>query len=197
MIDNIANFFLSEDAKALLKRWEEFKRPVERPSWDEFFIEEAFRAAQRSLDSQTKCGSVIVTYDNVPLSTGYNSFIRKVDDSVLPNVRPDKYDWMVHGEHNAILNCARLGKSTLGTKIYVTGEPCLNCFQYMYQAGITEIIHTTINKANMTVTDKEYAAKVEVFKWLTKDKLKVRTIDIDTRWLDSLSVKIKAMKNNG
>ena len=92
------------DAKAkshMLLDWREnFQAEVTRPSWDDQFLTDAFKAARRSLDAQTKCCCILVR-DKLPLSSGYNSFVRDIDDSVLPNLRPAKYDWMLHAEQNA------------------------------------------------------------------------------------------------
>ena len=186
---------LSSDAKLLLFKWIDYRQYVERPSWDDFYMTEAFKVSQRSLDAQTQCGCVIVDNNYVPLSSGYNSFIRNIDDSILPNVRPEKYPWMIHSEHNALLNCARLGKSTLNATAYVTGKPCLNCYQFMYQAGIKKIIYAKINEAVMTSVDKEYEAKVEIFLYLTRQSLEVKSIDFDEEWLNKTYLKIKEQKS--
>ena len=83
---------------------------------------------------------------------------------------------MIHAEHNAILDCARNGKCAEGCTVYVTGKPCLNCYQFMYQAGVVEIVYGN-NDAVMTKVDEEYEANVEVFLWLTRHKLNVRYVD--------------------
>ena len=91
----------------------------------------AFDVSKRSCDGQSQCGCVLTTKTHEILATGYNGFMRDIDDTRLPNLRPEKYPWMIHAEHNAILSCARQGKSTLGATAYVTGEPCIYCLQYL------------------------------------------------------------------
>lgn len=120
-----------------------------RLSWDEFFLLQALLVSLRSHDPQTQCGCVLVSNNNTILSTGYNGFIRYFDDKVLPNLRPYKYDFMIHAEHNAILNCAMNGISTNNAKAYITGMPCNNCLQYMWQAGIKKIIFSDFCKPVM------------------------------------------------
>lgn len=112
-----------------------------RTGWDHTFLREAILWADRSHDADTQCGCVLVR-DKTPLSVGYNGFIRDIDDTVLPNIRPYKYPFMLHAEWNAILNCARQGKSTLEATAYVTTKPCFICFQSLWQAGITRIVYT-------------------------------------------------------
>ncbi len=174
---------LSQDARDKIEEWGKFRITTERPSWDEVFITLCFQIAKRSLDGQTKHGSVIVSPTNEIISTGYNSFVRNINDDVLPNLRDDsgvdeaKYTWMIHAEHNAILNACRQGKSTINCRAYVTGEPCINCFQYLYQAGIKEVIYTNF-KSHMTATDKDYKTNVEIFLWLVKENMSTRILDI-------------------
>ncbi len=125
----------------------------ERISWDHIFLYEALLWSLRSHDAQTQCGCVLTSPDNTILSTGYNGFIRDIDDEALFNVRPFKYDFMIHAEHNAILNCARNGKSTIGATAYITGQPCNWCLQYMWNVGINRIIYSDFNDIVMLKND--------------------------------------------
>jgi dCMP deaminase len=119
----------------------ELRIDVRRTPWDITFLRQAIESASRSHDAETKCGCVLVR-DNTILSGGYNGFIRGIDDTILPNKRPHKYPYMIHAEHNAILNCARNGVSTLGATAYVTTKPCFPCFQYLWQVGVCRIVYT-------------------------------------------------------
>lgn len=175
--NNLLGPELSEEAKELIKKWkEEYRQPIIKDDWTITYLKQAFDTAKRSPDSQTQCGCVLTTPTHHIIATGYNGFIRDIDDSILPNVRPEKYPWMIHAEHNAILQCAFLGKSSKDSIMYVTGEPCINCYQFMYQAGVTEIIYGN-NDIKMTGTDPTYKVKVEIFKHLTHGKLKIRYIN--------------------
>jgi dCMP deaminase len=160
---------LSKEALDLLKYWKGFIAKKEVPSWDEYWLSKTFEFQKRSKDAQTECGAVIVSKDNELLSVGYNSFARDVDDGVLPNLRPEKYTWMIHAEHNAILNCARCGTPTKGATIYVTGHPCIFCLQYIYQVGIDRIVYGG-NKTNMQESE-DMKIRTEIFKHLIKDKV--------------------------
>ena len=121
--------------------------------WTHIFLLEAILWSKKSNDPYTKCGCVLVKNKTV-LSTGYNGFIREIDDTVLPLTRPDKNKFFIHAEHNAILNCAKNGVSTDGATAYITGEPCNWCLQYMYQAGIVSIIYTDWSKPQMCATQE-------------------------------------------
>lgn len=179
---------LSENAKTQIFQWANSKVKVNRNSWDIDFILQAYLVSNRSLDAQTKCGCVLVR-DKTIIGTGYNSFIRNIDDDVLPNLRPEKYPFMIHSEHNAILNCAKNGISCNGAKAYITGPPCCSCLQYMYQAGISEIYFLNANKAEMT-KNLEYDTQFEILSHLMKN-VKVVCIEPDEETLE----KIKKIKS--
>ncbi len=150
---------MSKRIKDILKltdlKENEYRKEIIRTPWDHIFLLESWLWAQRSHDPQTQCGCVLVRYNTV-LSTGYNGFISEIHDEELPNLRPinntqtiSKYPFMIHAEHNAILNCARNGVSTIGSTAYVTGEPCNNCLQYMWQAGVSKIVYSDFNNPVM------------------------------------------------
>ena len=139
---------------------EKLRIEIEREEWDHIFLREALMWSEKSHDVETQCGCVLVR-DKTPLSVGYNGFVRDIDDSVLPNMRPHKYPFMLHAEWNAILNCARQGKSTLGATAYITTKPCFLCFQSLYQAGITRIVYSNMSLSqnyNHTEADDQITA---------------------------------------
>lgn len=111
--------------------------------------------AMRSDDAQTKCGCVLTTEDHTILSTGFNGFVRGANSALLPNVRPEKYPFMIHGEMNALLNCARMGKSTINGIAYISGQPCVHCTQSLIQAGIKYIYYTNWSTPKMVEDETE------------------------------------------
>jgi deoxycytidylate deaminase len=133
--------------------------------WDNKFLLEALFWSRSSHDAQTQCGCVLVK-DKTPLSSGYNGFIRDVDDSALPRHRPDKYPYMIHAEQNAIYNCTRLGRSTLGATAYITALPCGDCLQALHQCGIVEIIFTDLSAPKNLIGSHNYAT---IFKMVSED----------------------------
>lgn len=172
MTISLDNTQLSDKAVETLKNWRDrFHQEIERPSWDTYFIQIAHQVKLRSLDAQTKCGCVIVTSDKTPLAFGYNSFIRNVDNSILPNIRPEKYPVMLHAEENALINCLRSGQSTINSIAYITGLPCKHCLQLMYQAGITEIVYDnsdTASKPHMC-NNNDIQVFYDIFKYLVRN----------------------------
>lgn len=112
------------------------------PSWDEQFMHDAYWWARRSKDPRSKIGAVLVKPGSkVPFSHAYNGFARKVDDDVeLRWERPEKYEWVVHAEENAVLNCAGEGHCSVGSVLYTQGVPCTRCADACIQGGIIEIV---------------------------------------------------------
>ena len=162
---------LSHHAIQMLAEWKIAGKhqAVVKPSWDDYFLQLADDAADRSCDAQFHAGAVIVDRNHHIMSVGYNGFMAGIEDEWLPNIRPEKYPWMLHAELNAILNCEHKPR---GATIYTNGHPCLHCFQCIVQAGISQVVFNTIRKA--TMIDEEADAKLEIAKWLARKKVTVR-----------------------
>uniref|UniRef100_A0A6M3IQ50 Putative CMP/dCMP deaminase zinc-binding n=1 Tax=viral metagenome TaxID=1070528 RepID=A0A6M3IQ50_9ZZZZ len=61
----------------------------------------------------------------------------------------------VHAEQNAIINASRLGVSTEGATLYVTGKPCILCTKMLINAGV-DIVNYTNKVMRLEVLLKEY-----------------------------------------
>jgi dCMP deaminase len=118
-------------------------------SWDGYFLRFAALAATRSKDPSSGVGAVLVR-DNQVLATGYNGNARGVRDDVPERLeRPEKYNWVVHAEENAILSAARHGVSTFGASLYVTPLfPCGRCASSIVNAGIVEVVSSDSKQDN-------------------------------------------------
>jgi dCMP deaminase len=147
---------------------------ISRPTWDNVFLNLAKEISKRSHDSQTHCGCVIVNEDNEVVVMGFNGFVRHINDTILSNVRPLKYDWMIHSEVNAILNASRQGKSLDKCRAYITGPPCFNCLMMLIQSGIKEIVH---GKQFIHMLDEEQEINKGVLLKLIGDKIKIREVE--------------------
>lgn len=108
--------------------------------WDVYFLSIAETVARKSKDPRCQVGAVIVSTDNVVLSTGFNGLARGVvdDEEILENAA-EKLNWICHAEMNAILNAARTGVAVAGCSIYVNKFPCLACCNAILQSGIGRV----------------------------------------------------------
>lgn len=156
---------------------------MQRPNWDNYFLSIAFIVSARSRDEETKHGTVIVDKNNLILGTGYNSFIKGVDDASLPSLRPNKYPFMIHSELNAVLNCKVLPREVLGGgKAYVTGKCCNHCLQSLIQAGVNEIY-----MADRQGTELESEDTEKIFKTIVSEsKIKINVIKYDLNWIKQI-----------
>ena len=97
--------------------------------------------ASRGTCDREYVGAVIVR-DECILSTGYNGSIRG-----LPYCSEEGHMMeaghcvrTVHAEAEAIIQAARKGVCLDGATIFVTANPCWNCFKLIANAGITRIV---------------------------------------------------------
>lgn len=115
-------------------------------SWDAYFMNVALLVSMRSSDLNTKVGSVIVDSKNRIIGSGYNGFVRGVDESQFPTARDQnlpfnetKYAYTIHSEANALLNTTVFDLT--GSRIYCTLFPCNSCALLLLQKGISEVIY--------------------------------------------------------
>ena len=118
-----------------------------RPAKNQNYMDIATAIAQRSHDAETKVGAVLVNNTSgAIIATGYNGFVRGADDSVLPNTRPDKYEYIVHAEQNLICNSAKHGISMNNCSLVCTLSPCKLCMRMLLNCGITKVIAKDLYK---------------------------------------------------
>jgi dCMP deaminase len=110
----------------------------EKPQWNDWYMAMAFVVAQRSIDTSTKHGAVVVNDRHQMLSMGYNGPPPGCNDELIPMIRPEKYKYFEHAEANAMNNA---NCSLKGATVYVTGHPCSACFRQMLCKGIKTIVY--------------------------------------------------------
>ena len=112
-------------------------------SWDECFMEMAKTVAKRSKDPNTQAGAIIVDRNRQIIASGYNGWIKGVEEGIFPwnRVGPflqTKYPYVVHCEENAIY---RSMKEVRGGTLYTTLYPCNECAKSIIQTGIVEVVY--------------------------------------------------------
>lgn len=125
----------------------------ERPGWDEYFLEIAEQVSRRSPDPNTKHGCVLVDRDNRVISTGYNGPVAGLPNEMVPLTRPEKYDWFIHAEDNAV---AFSRCDLRGATAYVTGAPCAACMRRLLQVGVSRIVYG--GRSSKCISESEQAA---------------------------------------
>jgi dCMP deaminase len=123
---------------------------MERPSWDEYFMEMAQITAKRSTCLRRQVGAVIVQSKHV-MAAGYNGAPKGIahcderggcyrDKLGVPSGERHELCLALHAEQNAIVQAAALGQSIEGATIYITHQPCVICAKMIINAGIKKII---------------------------------------------------------
>ena len=123
---------------------------MDRPSWDEYFMEMAKLTARRSTCLRRHVGAVIVK-DRHIVATGYNGAPRGLahceerggcmrEKLGIPSGQRHELCRALHAEQNAIIQAATLGQSVEGATIYITHQPCVICAKMIINAGIEKII---------------------------------------------------------
>ena len=150
-------------------------------TWDQYFMNLVYLIAMRSEDPMTKIGAVIVSSDNVLISSGYNGLPRGVVATPERLQRPTKYPFMVHGEANALHLAGRRGQSCEGAKLYTQGLPCTECAKAIIQHGISKII---IDKDYTITNSEKWEQEAKISKEMFDDaripiqSIKVELVDI-------------------
>ena len=115
-----------------------------RKSWDQYFMNLARLAGERSTCDRAHVGAVVVNKEHRIVATGYNGSVgRKTPHcSDIGHVMRDGHCIATqHAELNCISYCAKEGIALGGCTIYVTHFPCLNCTNAIIQSGIENIYY--------------------------------------------------------
>jgi dCMP deaminase len=123
---------------------------MERPSWDEYFMEMAVITAKRSTCLRRHVGAVIVQDKHI-MATGYNGAPKGIahceerggcyrEKMGVPSGERHELCLGLHAEQNAIVQAASLGQSVDGATMYITHQPCVICAKMIINAGIKKVI---------------------------------------------------------
>src|SRR5215470_8757144 len=125
-------------------------KEVQRPSWDEYFMNIAKVVASRSNCMKRKVAAIIVK-DKRVISTGYNGTprgTRNCNEGGCPRcnnlaVSGTGLDECLcsHGEENAIVQASYHGVSLKDAIIYTTFAPCLQCAKMIINSGLHEVVY--------------------------------------------------------
>jgi dCMP deaminase len=125
-------------------------KEIQRPSWDEYFMNIAKVVASRSNCMKRKVAAIIVK-DKRVISTGYNGTprgTRNCNEGGCPRCNSLAASGTAldeclcsHGEENAIVQASYHGVSVKDAIIYTTFAPCLQCAKMIINAGLREVVY--------------------------------------------------------
>ncbi len=123
---------------------------MQRPDWDNYFMEIAQVVARRGNCSRRQVAAVIVK-DHRVISTGYNGTPRGITnccDGGCPRCSSDTPSGSnlsdclcCHAEENAIVQAAYHGIAVKDAVLYTTFSPCLLCAKMIINSGISEVVY--------------------------------------------------------
>lgn len=94
--------------------------------------------AENSYCIRKKVGALLVK-DKMIISDGYNG-----TPEGFENICEDDNDttksYVLHAEANAITKVAKSNNSSLGSTLYVTTSPCIECSKLIIQSGIQRVV---------------------------------------------------------
>ncbi len=145
--------------------------PMERPSWDQYFMTITQQVAERSTCLRAKVGAVIVR-DRSILATGYNGspaglpHCLEVGCLIYESRTPDgnleqNCYRTIHAEINAITQAAKNGSAIKDANIYVTHTPCIHCMKVLINTGIRTVYYDRPYKLD-TIDDLLKFARVKL-----------------------------------
>ncbi len=120
---------------------------LERPEFDDIFMELAVNLAKRSHCIKRHVGAVL-TKDTRIISIGYNgppSGTHNCDEewpqTGCPRSSKGSCSLALHAEQNAILYAVKNKTSVEGSTLFVTLSPCLSCARIIYSMGILKVVY--------------------------------------------------------
>lgn len=124
--------------------------PVERPSWEEYFLAITDLVAERSTCLRRKVGAILVR-DRRIIATGYNGAPSGITHCVeagclreqmgIPSGERHELCRGLHAEQNAIIQAALHGFSIRHSTLFCTNLPCSICSRMLINAGIEKIYY--------------------------------------------------------
>jgi len=121
---------------------------LNRPNWNDYFMEMAELASSRASCLRRKVGAVLVKNKKV-LATGYNGAPKEIphcevtgclrEEKKVPSGQRHEICRGVHAEQNLVAQAAFHGVETEGSTVYCTHQPCIICTKILINAGIEKI----------------------------------------------------------
>jgi dCMP deaminase len=120
---------------------------MDRPAFDDIFMELAVNLAKRSHCVKRHVGAVLTKETRI-ISIGYNgppagthNCDVEFPETGCPRDSKGGCSLALHAEQNAILYAVKNQTSVDGATLYVTLSPCLACSRIIYTMGIKKVIY--------------------------------------------------------
>lgn len=105
-------------------------------NWHSTYIEICKVISRHSKCNRSKVGCIIVKNNRI-ISIGYNGTPSGFCNKCEKNNKTKKE--VIHAESNALMKCASSNESSLGSDLYCTLSPCIDCCKLIVQSGIKNV----------------------------------------------------------
>ena len=112
---------------------------TKQQKYDLTYLNMAKEWAKLSHCTRKQVGALIVK-NGMIISDGYNGTPTGFDNKCETEIGETNW-FVIHGEANAILKCARHGHSCDGATLYQTHSPCKDCSKLILQSGIKRLVY--------------------------------------------------------
>ncbi|MBO4995420.1 MAG: dCMP deaminase family protein [Muribaculaceae bacterium] len=115
---------------------------VKQETLDRRYLRMAKIWAENSYCQRRQVGALLVK-DQMIISDGFNGTPAKFENVCEDETGTTK-PYVLHAEANAITKVARSNNSSLGSTLYVTASPCMECAKLIIQAGISRVVFSEL-----------------------------------------------------
>lgn len=112
--------------------------PIKQELLDKRYLRMAAIWAENSYCRRRQVGAILVKGQMI-ISDGFNGTPAGFEN-VCEDSEGITKPYVLHAEANAISKVARSNNSSLGSTLYVTASPCLECAKLIIQAGIERVV---------------------------------------------------------
>ncbi len=120
---------------------------MQRPKFDDIFMDLAANLAKRSHCIKAQVGAVLTKETRI-ISIGYNgppagthNCDEEFPEQGCPRDSKGSCSLALHAEQNAILYATKNGATVEGTTLYVTLSPCIACARVIYTMKIRKVFY--------------------------------------------------------
>lgn len=166
-----------------------------RPDWDTYFMEMARLAASRSNCCKRRVGCILVSSGSV-IATGYNGTPRNmrncIDGGCARCAGPSRCGidlaacLCLHAEENALLEAGRF--RTLGSTLYCTTAPCLQCAKKIVQCGVKRVVYAQDYAVEHDCKSVLAEAGITLDKYLFRDNFYLLSTQMEAKLISRTSV---------
>ena len=106
--------------------------------YDSMYLDVCETVSKMSFAKRAQVGAILVKDDNI-IGIGWNGMPSGFENVCEKNgvTKPE----VLHAESNCISKVAKSSYSSLGSTMYITISPCMDCAKLMIQSGVSRVVY--------------------------------------------------------